>query len=323
MAVEFPIETMNQIFHQIYRRMKMYKLPGVMLLMLLAFSTHAQDEAAQDSTGLPGDNFSLAGALELFKKASSPEEFEKMLNDKENKVNNLDLNEDGEVDYIRVVDNMDKEAHALVLQVPVSETESQDIAVIEVEKTGAEEASLQIVGNEDIYGQEQIVEPSDEKADHDNGHGKNGPAMSGAPVRIVVNVWVWPCVRFVYAPAYSVWVSPWHWRAYPTYWRPWRPYPFVVYRGWAHPWRRHYAVVTTHRLVRAHAVYAPHRVYSPRVRTHTTTVVARRGPHGTTVTKRTTNAGPRGRKTTTTTVHQGRNGKVTGAKKTTNVRRRH
>ena len=32
----------------------------------------------RDSTGLPGDNFSLQGALEMFKKASSPEEFEKL-----------------------------------------------------------------------------------------------------------------------------------------------------------------------------------------------------------------------------------------------------
>src|SRR5690606_33363692 len=48
---------------------------------------------------VPGDNFSLEGALELFKKSSSPEEFEKMLNTPDTKVNNLDLNGDGYIDY--------------------------------------------------------------------------------------------------------------------------------------------------------------------------------------------------------------------------------
>ncbi|MBL0110193.1 MAG: hypothetical protein IPP42_04700 [Saprospiraceae bacterium] len=57
-----------------------------------------------------------------------------MLNQDDNHVNNLDLNDDGEVDYIRVIDNMDGDAHALVLQVVVSATENQDIAVIEIEK---------------------------------------------------------------------------------------------------------------------------------------------------------------------------------------------
>ena len=79
-------------------------------------------------------------------------------------VNNLDLNEDGETDYIRVVDNMDGDAHALVLQAVLSETESQDVAVIEIEKQGAEAAILQIVGDADIYGEQTIAEPFAEEA---------------------------------------------------------------------------------------------------------------------------------------------------------------
>ncbi len=67
--------------------------------------------------------------------------------------------DDGETDYVRVIDKMDKDVHALVLQVPVSETENQDIAVIEMEKTGDTTAILQIIGDEDIYGEEMIVEP--------------------------------------------------------------------------------------------------------------------------------------------------------------------
>lgn len=112
------------------------------------------------SRGLPGDHFSLQGALAaLSKKASSPEDFEKLRNASDANVNNLDLDEDGDVDYIRVVDNMDGDVHAIVLQVAVSETESQDIAVIEIEKQDGEKAILQIVGDEDIFGEQVIYEP--------------------------------------------------------------------------------------------------------------------------------------------------------------------
>ena len=53
---------------------------AAMLILLLAPNLKGQNEVAMaDSTGLPGDNFSLEGAIELFKQAGSPEEFEKLL----------------------------------------------------------------------------------------------------------------------------------------------------------------------------------------------------------------------------------------------------
>lgn len=239
----------------------------------------AQSPGEQDSTGLPGDHFTLQGALELFKKAASPEEFEKLLNTEDNHVNNLDLNGDGDVDYVRVVGKKDGDVHVFVLQVPVSEKESQDIAVIELEKKGEGDAMLQIVGDEDIYGERTIVEPDGGGADDEEEVApeprgkKRGPNASPAfsePLsmpRVVVNVWTWPVVRFVYAPGYTVWVSPWRWRAYPAWWHPWRPLAWRVF----HPFRARYhagfAVVRTHRVVHAHRVYAPGRVTSVSVRT--------------------------------------------------------
>ncbi|MFI5188586.1 MAG: hypothetical protein ACHQF0_17770, partial [Chitinophagales bacterium] len=123
-------------------------------------SLKAQNQSGKDSTGLPGDNFSLQGALEMFQKSGSPEEFEKMINTPENHVNNLDLNGDGDIDYIRIIDHSKTNAHAFVLQDVVSANESQDIAVIELEKTGDTTATLQIVGDKDIYGEEVIAEPN-------------------------------------------------------------------------------------------------------------------------------------------------------------------
>lgn len=276
-------------------------------------------QPGQDSTGLPGDNFSLQGALQMFKEAASPEEFEKAINTEGNHVNNLDLNGDGDADYVRVVDVMDKDVHAFVLQVPVSESESQDIAVIELEKTGESSAIVQIIGDEELYGEQVIVEPNGETEENDQKPGK-GPAVSVpcAAAYVVVNVWHWPSVRYVYAPAYRPWVSPWRWRLYPAWWRPWRP---VHWHVW-HPWHRHYhrpfAVVHTHRVVHAHRVYTP-------VRRTSVTVHTRHAPavgHWKVNRTRTTVTGPRGNKTTVkkTTV-RGPRGHVRGTKTTVTRRR--
>lgn len=301
------------------KTLKFSPLLSALAFILCSAPLFSQSDMEADSTGLPGDNFSLEAAIELFKKSESPEDFEKRLNSENNDVNNLDLNEDGEIDYIRVVDNMEGDVHALVLQVAVSENESQDVAVIEIEKQGAENAILQIVGDEELYGEQTIAEPFEEEKVK-NGKDK-GPAANLGPIRLVVNVWVWRPVRFMYAPGYRVWVSPWRWRVYPTYWRPWRPHPWRVFHVRAVPYRAHCHVIRTHRVHRAHAVYAPRRTHSKVVHTRTTTVVAARGKNGTVVGKKTTTTTRRnGRvketKTTTKVGKKGRNGNV-GAKKTT------
>jgi hypothetical protein len=279
---------------------------------------YAQQDSDVEETGLPGDNFSLEGALELFKKSSSPEEYEKLLNTQDNHVNNLDLNEDGDIDYIQVINVQEKDAHVFILRVPVSEKENQDIATIHLEKTGKDEANVQIVGDEEIFGEELILEPSDEEsASTEMKKGPYTPVLEDDI--IVVNVWAWPCVRFVYAPGYRPWVSPWRWRYYPTWWKPWRPFGWNVWR----PYRVHYhrptiRVVPTHRLTRAHGIYKPVRVSSTTVKTryagaHANYKVTRSktkvtGPRGNSVTKKTTTVkGPKGNtKVKKTTVKKSR-----------------
>lgn len=281
---------------------------------------NAQQDTDIEETGLPGDNFSLEGALELFKKATSPEEYEKSLNTKENHVNNLDLNEDGDIDYVQVINVQEKDANVFILRVPVSETENQDIASIHLEKTGKDEANIQIVGDEEIFGEEIILEPSDEEsAPSDMKKGPYSPVLDDDI--IVVNVWGWPCVRFVYAPGYRPWVSPWRWRYYPAWWKPWRPFGWNAWR----PLRVHYhrptiRVVHTHRLTRAHGIYKPVRVSSTTVKTryagaHANYKVTRSktkvtGTRGNSVTKKTTTVkGPRGNtKAKKTTVKKSRRG---------------
>lgn len=285
---------------------------------LLFYTNASAQEPGVDSIGLPGDNFSLQGALQLFKDASSPEEFEKLLNKESNHVNNLDLNEDGDIDYVRVIDQTDQDAHAFVLQVPVSESESQDIAVIELEKTGESSAIIQIIGDEEIYGEQVIVEPTEDENSNGGKGGFNEANFSTGADAIVVNVWLWPSVRFVYAPAYRPWVSPWRWRHYPAWWRPWRPLRWHVWHPYHRSHHRSFVVVHTHRVTRAHRVYTPVRTSSITVRKRHSTAVGNfkvkrttttvKGPRGnTTKIRKTTVKSPRGNvKVSKTTVKRRR-----------------
>jgi hypothetical protein len=296
------------------KKIKYLSCFAISLLLAMA-SAQAQNQSGTDSTGLPGDNFSLQGALQMFQNAASPEDFEKAINTEGNHVNNLDLDGDGDIDYVKVTSKMDKDVHVFILQVDVSEKETQDIAVIELEKTGSENAMIQIVGDEEIYGEQVIVEPDsgDDAAavDFINNSNLSGPNTSfeySAP-GIIINVWFWPSVRFVFAPAYRPWVSPWRWHYHPAWWKPWKPYRWNVW----HPYRVHhhrpFAVVRTHRVIHAHRVYTPYRSTSTIVKTRhsasvknyrvtrsKTTVTGRRG--NTSTVKKTTVTGPKGGKAT-------------------------
>ena len=215
----------------------------LMLGGIAVFGQRSQSE-------VPGDNFSLEGALELFKKSASPEEFERLLNSATAKVNNLDLNGDGDIDYIKVIDRNEGNVHAFILRAIVSETESQDVAVIELEKLSNGKAILQITGDADVYGIETIIEPTEEVRIN----------AGTSTARTVVNVWAWPSVQYVYSPYYSsAWISPWGWSMRPVWWHTWRPVDYYVYNPWWESYQPYYSVCNTHRVVYAQQIYRPYR----------------------------------------------------------------
>jgi hypothetical protein len=225
--------------------------------MALCILNTSKAQESSDSLGLPGDNFDLFGALELFKQSSSTEEYEKALNDKNKQINNLDLNSDGYVDYLKVVDRSTKNDKILILQAILGENESQDIAVLEMEKKGDDLASVQVIGDEALYGKDYIVEPKDETARNEN---------FSAPTTVFVNVWSWPSISYLYGPRYMVWVSPYYWRAYPIWWQPWQPLGWHIYRPFII--RYHYPYYRRTNFCRAphiHQVYYGHRTTSTTV----------------------------------------------------------
>ena len=73
-------------------------MKNTILLLCLSFIASSAIASDVDSTGLEGDNLDLNAVLEIFKDSESPEDFEKKLNSESTNVNNLDLNEDGDVD---------------------------------------------------------------------------------------------------------------------------------------------------------------------------------------------------------------------------------
>lgn len=226
----------------------MKKLMASFVTGLLLFSMAAQARQNEQQE-VPGDNFSLEGSLELFKKSASPEEFERLLNSEKSNVNNLDLNGDGLIDYVKVVAHQEGNVHIFVLQAVISKDERQDIAVIELEKLENGKAVLQIVGDADIYGIETIIEPTSEVRVN----------AGTTTTHTVVNVWAWPSVQYVYGPYYGGWVSPWAWSYYPGWWNPWRPIAYVAYRPYWYSYRPHYRICHSPRIVYGRQMYRPMR----------------------------------------------------------------
>jgi len=227
-----------------------------------------QNTQHPDSLGLPGDNLNLYAVLDLFSKSKTFEEFEQQLNDESNRVNNLDLNNDGKIDYLRVIDNKNGDNHAVVIQDPINSKENQDVAVIELEKTSNGQYNVQIVGNEDLYGKDYIIEPSADPATQTNNPAYNN--TNNVAPQTNVNVYIapayWPIVTYMYGPAYAVYVSPWYWGYYPSYWRPWRPWYYPRYYGYYYHrypvYHQYYHRTMVYRSPVVNSYYGPRRTTS-------------------------------------------------------------
>src|ERR1700753_1630848 len=127
-------------------------MAGVLCVFSLpAFSQSKTSQTPTDTAalGMAGDNLDLYAVLDIFLKSKTIEDFEKKLNDTKSKVNNLDLDLDGKVDFIKVVTKKeDDNSYTFILQDAVSKTETQDVAVILVNRDKNKKVSVQIVGDE-------------------------------------------------------------------------------------------------------------------------------------------------------------------------------
>ncbi|CAD0004170.1 hypothetical protein [Flavobacterium salmonis] len=181
------------------------------LLFLALVTIGLSSSAVQSQTNVYAknsdisDNLDLRAVASIFGDSDNLQDFERRLNDPKYQISNLDLNNDDEVDYLRVIESVEDRTHVVIIQAVLDRDVYQDIATIDVERDNYNKISIQIVGNNYLYGDNYIYEP----------------VYNVAPV-IYSSFWV---------TNYRPYCSTWTWNFFPTYYVAWRPYPIYRYRN--------------------------------------------------------------------------------------------
>jgi hypothetical protein len=220
--------------------MKKFLTTAILLAMIGTGTTMMAQTNQEEYLGLPGDNLNLYAVMKLFQESQTLESFEKNLNDENFRINNLDLNGDNFIDYIKVADYVDRDVHNIVLQVAINPRENQDVAVFTVQRFANGQVQIQLIGDEDLYGRNYIIEPI---IDEQYASQTPNPGYTGnvSVVRTsTYEIAAWPLIRFIYMPNYIVWQSDWHWGFYPSYWHAWHPYYWHYYYGYHYNWYNTY-----------------------------------------------------------------------------------
>lgn len=172
-------------------------------------SVFAQDRTTVTATNSDiSDNLDLRAVASIFGDSKDLNDFEQRLNDPKAQISNLDLNGDNQVDYLRVIESVEGNAHLIIIQSVLGRETFQDIATIEVNRDSNNRVQVQVVGDVYMYGSNYVYEP----------------VYSYAPP-IYTSFWVGN-----YRPYYSSW----YWGYYPNYYSFWAPYPIYTYHNHIH-----------------------------------------------------------------------------------------
>ncbi|GAA4079498.1 hypothetical protein GCM10022389_26900 [Flavobacterium cheonanense] len=174
--------------------------------MTLLFATSfAQDRTTVNATSSEiSDNLDLRAIASIFGDSRDLEDFENRLNDPKTQISNLDLNNDNQVDYLRVIESVEGRTHLIVVQSVLGRDQFQDVCTVEVEKDTNNRVQVQVVGDVYMYGSNYIYEP----------------VYVHVPV-IYNHFWI---------SNYRPYCSSWYWGYYPSYYTFWNPYPIFRYR---------------------------------------------------------------------------------------------
>ncbi len=174
-------------------------------LFAITNAIFAQDRTTVNATNSEiSDNLDLRAVASLFGDSQNLEDFERRLNDPKLQISNLDLNNDNQVDYLRVIESVEDRTHLIIIQSVIGNDVFQDVATVEVEKDSNNKIQVQVVGDVFMYGNNYIYEP----------------VYVQVPV-FYNNFWVTN-----YRPYYSSW----RWNYYPTHFVAWNPFPIYRYR---------------------------------------------------------------------------------------------
>lgn len=203
----FQIQSKNQQLN--LKIMKTHLLTLALFGFLFQNPMFAQDRTTVNATSNEiSDNLDLRAVASIFGDSKDLQDFEQRLNDPRNKISNLDLNFDRQVDYLRVIEAVEKNTHLIILQAVLEKDVFQDVATIEVERDRNNQLQIQVVGDVFMYGPNYIYEP----------------VYVTRPV--IYNVfWV---------HNYNPYYSPYYFNYYPSYYYAWTPYPVYRYRRNVH-----------------------------------------------------------------------------------------
>ncbi len=182
-----------------------------LLLLSLLTTVFATQIQAQDRTSVNAmnneisDNLDLRAVASIFGDSRNLQDFERRLNDPELQISNLDLNNDNEVDYLRVIETVENRTHVIIIQSVIDRDVYQDVATIDVEKDRNNQIHVQVVGDVYMYGQNYIYEP----------------VYYSTPL-IYASFW---------SANYRPYFSTWNWGYYPSYYYAWNPFPIFRYRN--------------------------------------------------------------------------------------------
>ena len=151
------------------------------------------------------DNLDLRAVASIFGDSRDLEDFERRLNDPKVQISNLDLNQDNQVDYLRVIESIEGNVHLIVIQSVLGRDTFQDVATVEVEKDRLNRVQVQVVGDVFMYGNNYIYEP----------------VYAYTPI-IYNSFWI---------GNYTPYCSSWYWGFYPNYYYSWSPFPIFRYRS--------------------------------------------------------------------------------------------
>ncbi|MDN3677036.1 hypothetical protein QWY90_06900 [Flavobacterium paronense] len=183
------------------------KILSLTLLSILSMtSVNAQDRTTVTANNSEiSDNLDLRAVASIFGDSENLDDFERRLNDPKIQISNLDLNRDNKVDYLRVIETIEGNAHLIVIQSVLGRDSFQDIATVEVERDRNNRVQVQVVGDVYMYGNNYIYEP----------------VYAYTPV-IYTSFWV---------SNYHPYYSSWNWGFYPSFYFAWTPFPIYTYQN--------------------------------------------------------------------------------------------
>jgi len=179
------------------------------LMVLLLTATGVNAASVQANSEDISENLNLEAIASLFGEVKHLEEFEKKLNDPELQLSNLDLNADGNVDYLRVVESYEGSLHVIIIQAVLAKDTFQDVATIEADKDENNKEIVQVIGDPYIYGPDYVIEPVYVE-------------------RPAIFVFFWASAM------YHAYFSPYYWGYYPPYFHHWHPRPPYFYHRHIH-----------------------------------------------------------------------------------------